>query len=282
MGTIAITGASGFVGGHLRAALAGDGHEIRPLSVRSGVAPDAVDGTDAVIHLAGESVSGRWTAAKRERILASRRDGTRAVVDAIGAATERPSVLVCASAVGYYGDRGDEVLAEDSGPGDGFLSTVCQVWEAEAARVADHGVRAVSVRFGIILARDAEAFRRLLTPAKLGLGGPMGGGRQWWPWVHIDDIVGIVRAALEDERFTGAVNATAPGAERQREVAKALGRAVHRPASLPAPAFALKLLLGGFAEELLGSRRVQPARATELGYAFRHPELDGALADLTG
>lgn len=282
MGTIAITGASGFVGRHLRTAVEADGHEVRGLSVRSGVSAEDVSGASAVVHLAGEPVSGRWNDAKRERILASRRDGTRAVVDAIAAAAERPSVLVCASAVGYYGDRKEERLTETSGPGDGFLSTVCEAWEEEARRAGDHGVRVVSLRFGIILARDAEAFRRLKTPAQLGLGGPMGTGLQWWPWVHIDDVVGIARAAVADERYQGAVNVTAPQAERQQAFARALGHALHRPAFLPAPSFALRLLLGGFAEELLGSRLVEPARATALGYAFRYPRLAAALADLTG
>ena len=282
MSTIAITGATGFVGGHLRAALEADGHDIRPLSVRSGVTPRNIARTSAVIHLAGEPVSGRWTDEKRARILDSRREGTRAVVDAIGAAADRPQALVCASAVGFYGDRAEERLTEAAGPGDGFLSTVCQTWEAEARRAAEHGVRVVSLRFGIILARDADAFRRLLTPARLGLLGPMGSGLQWWPWVHIDDVTGIARAALADERFEGPVNVTAPQPERQGAVARALGHAVHRPAFLKAPGFALNLLLGGFAEELLGSRNVEPARAAALGYAFRYPRLDPALASLIG
>jgi uncharacterized protein (TIGR01777 family) len=189
-------------------------------------------------------------------------------------------VLLCASAVGYYGDRGDAELTERDAPGDGFLSTVCQTWEAEAQRATELGVRVVSLRFGIILARDAEAFRRLARPARLGFGGPMGSGRQWWPWVHVDDVAGIAQAALADDRYHGPVNVTAPNAARQRDVAKALGRVVHRPAVVPAPAFALKLLLGGFAEELLGSRHVLPARVTELGYDFRQPELEPALRDL--
>src|SRR5262249_5302269 len=150
----------------------------------------------AVVHLAGEPVSGRWTDAKRERILASRRNGTRAVVDAIGAAAERPSVLICASAVGFYGDRKEERLTEDSPPGDGFISAVCETWEAEARRASEHGARVVSLRFGLIFARDSEAFRRLLTPARFALGGPVGTGLQWWPWVHVDDVVGIASAAL--------------------------------------------------------------------------------------
>ncbi len=281
MTLIAITGATGFVGTHLRTALEAAGHETRPLSVRNGVAPADVSGADAVIHLAGETVTGRWTAAKKRKILESRRDGTRAVVDAIAAADSPPGVLLSASAVGFYGDRGETVLEEDAPVGDGFLSEVCRVWEAEAARATTHGVRSASLRFGIIFARDAEAFRRLAQPARLGLGGPMASGRQWWPWVHIDDIVGVALAALSDERYTGPVNVTAPTPERQRDVARALGRVLHRPAFLPAPAFALKLALGGFAEELLGSRRVVPAKAQSLGYEFVHPQLEPALEALT-
>ena len=281
MSIIAITGATGFVGTHLRTALEAAGHEIRPLSVRSGVSPTDVSGAAAVLHLAGESVSGRWTAAKRARILDSRRDGTRAVVEAIGGAEERPGVLLSASAVGFYGDRGDTVLTEDQPAGDGFLSEVCRVWEAEAARAAEHGVRSASLRFGIIFARDSEAFRRLAQPARLGLGGPMGSGRQWWPWVHIDDIVGVTLAALADERYAGPVNVTAPAPERQRDVSRTLGRVLHRPAVLPAPSFALRLLLGGFEAELLGSRRALPAKAQSLGYDFVHPVLEPALHDLT-
>ena len=281
MTLIAITGASGFVGKHLHTALAAAGHDIRPLSVRNGITPADVSGADAVIHLAGETVTGRWTAAKRARILDSRRDGTRAVVDAIAGADVRPGVLLSASAVGFYGDRGDTVLTEDAPAGDGFLSEVCRAWEAEAARAGEHGVRSASLRFGVIFARDAEAFRRLAQPARLGLGGPMGSGRQWWPWVHIDDIVGVTLAALADDRYTGPVNVTAPTPERQRDLARTLGRVLHRPAILPAPAFALKLVLGGFAAELLGSRRAVPARALTLGYQFVHPLLEPALEDLT-
>ncbi len=281
MSTIAITGATGFVGSHLRPALEAAGHDVRPLSVRSGIAPADVSGAAAVIHLAGESVSGRWTAAKRTAILESRRTGTRAVVDAIAAAAEPPPVLLSASAVGFYGDRGDTELTEDLPAGDGFLSEVCKVWEAEAARATEHGTRVASLRFGIIFARDSEAFRRLAQPARLGLGGPMGSGRQWWPWVHIDDIVGIALAALADERYTGPVNVTAPAPERQRDVSRTLGRVLHRPAFLPAPRFALKLLLGGFEAELIGSRRALPAKASSLGYTFAHPALEPALQDLT-
>jgi uncharacterized protein (TIGR01777 family) len=173
------------------------------------------------------------------------------------------------------------VLAEDAPSGDGFLSEVCRVWEAEAARAGEHGTRSASLRFGLIFARDAEAFRKLALPTRLGLGGPMGSGRQWWPWVHIDDVVGITLAALDDDRYTGQVNVTAPTPARQRDLARTLGRVLHRPAFLPAPAFALQIALGGFAAELLGSRRAIPAKAQSLGYEFRHPLLEPALEDLT-
>ncbi len=282
MTVIALTGASGFVASHLRPALTGLGHEVRPLSVREGVAAADVEGAAAVIHLAGESVVGRWTTAKREAIMASRRDGTRSLVEAIGAAADRPRVLIAASAVGLYGDRGDETLTEQAEPGVGFMADVARHWEAEAMRAEAAGVRVVRLRFGIILARDGEAWRRLVGPARLGALGPMGSGRQWWPWVHIDDVVGLVLAAVADERYTGAINVTAPAAERQRDLARTLGRILHRPAVLPAPAFALRLILGGFADELLTSRRAVPARAQELGYAFRQPTFEAAARDLLG
>jgi uncharacterized protein (TIGR01777 family) len=280
--TIVITGANGLVGSHLRLALTARGAEIRALSLRAGtIAPGVIDGADAVIHLAGESVAGRWSDAKRAAILQSRQDGTRRVVDAIEAAAVRPRVLIAASAIGYYGDRADEVLTEESARGTGFLADVCEAWEAQAVRAESLGVRVVRLRFGVVEARDAMAFTRLVLPAKLGLGGPLGSGRQWWSWIHIDDLVALVTTALDDDRYAGAFNATSPGPARQRDIAKALGRVLHRPAVLPAPAFALRAILGGFSEELLGSRRVIPARAQGLGFTFRFAEIEAALADLT-
>lgn len=269
------------LGRRLASDLASVGTPVRPLSLRTGsIAPGLLEGVDAVIHLAGEPVAGRWTPTKRAAILASRRDGTRVLVDAMAAASARPRVLVSASAVGYYGERGDEVLTERSARGAGFLSDVCQAWEEQAARAAALGVRVVRIRLGVILARDAIAFRRLLLPARLGLGGPLGSGRQWWSWIHVDDAATLVRTAIADQRYEGAVNATAPGPARQIDIARALGRVVHRPTLLPAPAFALRGLLGGFSVELLGSRRVIPAQAESLGFRFAHPEIEGALADL--
>jgi uncharacterized protein len=190
-------------------------------------------------------------------------------------------VLVSASAVGYYGDRGDEVLTEASPAGTGFVSEVCIAWEAAADEAAAAGTRVTHLRFGIVLARDAEAFQRMLRPAKLGAFGPMGSGRQWWSWIHADDLVGLVLAAIDDPRYAGTLNATAPQPLRQRNVARAFGRVLGRPSFLPAPAFALRALLGGFSSELLDSHRVQPERALGLGYAFRYPEFEGALRALT-
>jgi uncharacterized protein len=282
MTRVLVTGATGFVGSALRERLHARGDEVEGVSLRDGGAPSTaqVDAADAIVNLAGETVEGRWTPAKRAAVLASRVEGTRRLVDALAAAAVRPRVLVSASAIGWYGDRGDEVLDEDSPAGNGFLHEVASAWEAEASRAAEHGVRVVIVRFGLILGRDGGAFPRLLRPTKLLAGGPLGSGRQWWAWVHLDDVTGIVLHALDDGAVGGVLNATAPEPRRQRDLARALGAAVHRPAVTPAPAVALRLLLGGFSSELLSSRRVLPKRTEASGYAFAHPQLEGALADL--
>ena len=231
-------------------------------------------------HLAGESVAGRWTAGKRREIRRSRIEGTRYLVAAIGAiaaSSSRPRVLVSASAIGYYGDRGDRELTEEAAAGDDFLAGVCRDWEREAQGAQSYGVRVVCLRTGIVLGRGGAA-RPLLTLTRLGLGGPLGSGRQWWSWIHIDDLARLVEHAI-DEKLDGPVNATAPEPVRQNSPRR-LGRALRRPALLPAPGFSLRLALGGFAGELLSSRRVIPARALESGFAFRYGELDAALARL--
>ena len=278
---VLVTGASGFVGSALSVVLKARGDTVEPVSLRAGGAPSAVQvaAAGAVVHLAGEPVDGRWTQAKREAIRASRVDGTRRLVDALVGSPARPAVLVSASAIGYYGDRGDEELDEDSAPGGEFLSEVARAWEAEARRATEHGVRVVCVRFGIILGRGGGALARLLPIARLGAGGPLGSGRQWWSWVHMDDVCGLLVHALDGDA-SGALNATAPAAVRQRDFARELGGALHRPAFVPAPAFALRLALGGFSSELLTSKRVLPRRSQEAGYRFRHPDLDAALAGL--
>jgi uncharacterized protein len=281
---VLVTGASGFVGSALRERLHARGDETEGVSLRDAGAPTPaqVEAADAIVNLAGESVDGRWTAAKRDAILTSRVDGTRRLVDAVAAASARPRVLVSASAIGWYGDRGDETLDEDSPGGAGFIYDVASAWEAEATRAADLGVRVVVVRFGLILGRQGGALPRLVRPTRLLAGGPLGSGRQWWAWVHLDDVTGILLHALDDGAVGGVLNATAPDPRRQREFARALGAALHRPAVTPAPAVALRLLLGGFASELLSSRRVVPKRTGASGYAFAHPRLEGALADLVG
>lgn len=295
---VLVSGATGFIGTRLCQELAGAGHEVKALSRDPSAArqaldgiddahawapndepapPTVIEGADAIVHLAAERVNGRWTNAKKERIRNSRAAGTRNLVDAIEASDDRPTVLVSASAIGYYGDRGEEKLTEESGPGDGFLPEVCQRWEEEATRAEELGLRVVRLRIGIVLDAGGGALGAMLLPFKLGIGGPLGSGRQWWSWIHRDDLVGIVRFALENERLTGVYNATAPEPVRQKDFAAVLGDVLHRPAFMPAPAFALKLVLGGFAVELLGSKRVLPGRIAAAGYEFEHPGLREAL-----
>jgi uncharacterized protein (TIGR01777 family) len=289
---VAVTGATGFIGGALCAELARRGHSAvaltrdprRARAVLPGV--DAVawsddhlslPAVDAVVHLAGESVAGRWTTEKKRRIRDSRVGGTRRLVEAIRRVETKPSVLVSVSAVGYYGDRGDETLTEDSAPGDDFLARVCRDWEAEAQRAAEIGVRVVHLRLGVVLDRGGGALAAMLPPFRFGVGGPLGNGGQWFPWVHRADVVGLVLFALETPSATGAINAVAPELVRNRDFTRALASVLHRPAALPAPAFALRLLLGEFSQELLGSRRVLPEQARALGYEFRFPQLAAAL-----
>lgn len=238
----------------------------------------------AVVHLAGEPVAnGRWDAEKRRRIRDSRVTGTRTLVDWLLDRSQRPSVLVSASAVGFYGDRGEELLPESAGAGTGFFPEVVAAWEAEALRARQGGIRVVCLRIGIVLDPEGGALARMLPAFRLGGGGPMGSGRQWFPWVHRDDLLGLLEWALTDEAVSGPVNAVAPGIVRQRDFARTLGRQLRRPALLPAPAFAMKLAFPGLAEEgLLASARVVPQAALDGGYAFRFPELGPALGDLLG
>jgi hypothetical protein len=249
----------------------------------NGVEPPAetLTGCDAVVHLAGEPVFGGLpTAARRARIRASRVDSTRALVAALARRDpgDRPRTLVCASAVGYYGSRGEEILDESARPGRGFLAELCVAWEEAARAAADHGVRVVSLRIGIVLAREGGALPLMARAFRLGVGGRLGSGRQWVPWIQADDLAGLIRAVLDDERFEGPVNAVAPTPVRNRELTHELARAVHRPALLPAPAFVLRALLGDVAGELLDSRRVVPRSAEARGFRFGRPVLRDALA----
>jgi hypothetical protein len=302
-GEILLSGATGLIGGRLLPALGREGHAVRALTRRpesapplaaphrwlrwdgSRVAPEAVAGAEGVVHLAGEPVfAGRLTAARRERILASRVESTRSLVAAIGALPqpERPRVLVCASAVGFYGSRGDERLEEEAPPGRGFLAEVCRAWEAEALAAARHGVRCVTLRIGIVLAREAGALPKMALPFRLGLGGRLGDGRQWVPWIHADDVVSLIRAALRDDGYAGPLNAVAPEPVRNAELTRALARVLHRPAFFAVPAFALRAALGELSGELLGSRRCVPRRALARGFSFRFATLEPALAEELG
>ncbi len=298
---VLITGATGFLGRRLCERLQREGHQIVALSrdperarrhvtllesayrweaLTSEPPREAFEGVEAVAHLAGETISGRWTPEKKRRIHESRVQGTRSLVEALSPLDERPKVLVSASAIGYYGDRGEEIVTEDAPPGTGFLADVCRDWEWEAARAEELDLRVVRLRIGIVLGPGGGALQTMLPLFKLGLGGPLGSGRQWWSWVHRDDVVGLIEFALQNEELSGPVNATAPNPIHQREFAKTLGRVLKRPAVLPAPAFALKLVLGEFANELLSSTRAMPERAQQAGFRFEYQELDGALRQL--
>lgn len=300
---VLVTGASGFIGRRVVQVLREGGHIVdatsrNPDRARDSLADvdtlhrwspgdepvpaDAVRAADAVIHLLGESVAGYWTDAKKRRIRDSRVIGTRNLVAGIEAvpAPDRPRALLGASAIGYYGDRGDERLTEESAPGDDFLAGVCAAWEHEVSRAEGLGVRVSALRTGLVLGEDGGLLGVMVPVWKLCLGGPMGSGRQLWPWVHVDDVAGMYRWALE-EAVAGPINAVGPEPVTQAAFAKALGRAVGRPAVVPVPAFALRLVLGEFATESLSSHRVVPERALREGYAFRYPDLDGALAAAT-
>jgi hypothetical protein len=239
--------------------------------------------TDAIVNLAGESLAaGRWTAERKAEIRRSRIEGTRAIVNAITTADPRPKVLVNASAVGYYGDRGDEPLDETSRPGTGFLARVCVEWEAEARRAEALGVRVVLLRTGVVIAPDGGAVSAMLLPFRAALGGRLGSGRQWISWVHRDDVIGLIRDVVAKEEYAGAVNATSPNPVTNRDFTRALARAVHRPAVLPVPGIALRLLFGEMATTLLTGQRVLPRVAERTGYQWREPELPAALETSVG
>ncbi len=300
MQTLLVSGATGLIGGRLLATYAREGPRVLALTrspARAAAAlgarhaavgwdgvrvpGDALAEADALLHLAGEPVFGGLpTPSRLARIRSSRVDSTRAIVAGIAAlpAQRRPRALVCASAVGIYGSRGDEELPEEAPPGEGFLADLCRDWENTALGAEAYGVRVVCLRFGIVLAAEGGALALMARIFRLGLGGRLGSGRQWVPWIHADDAVGLVRRALEDPGLDGPVNVVAPGCVRNAELTRALAARLHRPALLPAPAFAVRAVLGPLAGELLGSRRVVPRRAGQLGHAFAHPGLESALA----
>lgn len=295
---ILVTGSTGLVGTAVVKALASDGHTLcrllRPESKTTSRAKDGFNvawnpatgelggagvGPDAVVNLAGASIAGgRWTKDRKVLLRTSRIDTTQALVRALAKMNVRPRVLVSASAIGIYGDRGDEVLTEESKPGTDFLAGLAQEWEAEAWKAEVLGIRVVLARFGIILARHGGALAKMLLPFRLGAGGRLGSGRQWMSWVTLPDVIGMIRFAIGNNGVRGAVNVVAPQPVQNAEFTKVLARALHRPALLPAPTFALRLALGEMADALLlSSQRVQPQKLQQLGHSFLRPELHSAL-----
>ena len=298
---ILVTGASGMIGRALCDELLSRGDQVVGLSrdperARGGnpaatwhrweptlerPPAEAFEGVDGVVHLLGERIDQRWSEEAKRKIMETRRTGTHNLVGAIAGLERRPAVLVSQSAVGYYGDRGEDVLDETAGPGASFDSEVVQAWEQAASEVEAAGVRLAILRSGQVLATDGGMLSALLTPFKLGVGGPLAGGAQYVSWIHIDDELGLLLWALDSATVSGVVNATAPNPVTNRELSKALGRALGRPAVVPVPGLVLDLKFGReFGKVLRGGQRVVPKRAQELGYGFRHPEIDEALRDL--
>jgi uncharacterized protein (TIGR01777 family) len=293
---VTITGATGRIGARLVAALRGRGDEVTVLSrdadrARAALGVDAVAwqptdapapaealaGRDGVIHLAGEDVAQRWSEDAKRRLRESRELGTRNLVAGLRAADPRPGVLVSASAVGYYGPHGDEPVTEATPPGDDFLAGICVAWEREAAAAEELGVRVVRMRTGVVLDRGGGALAKMLPFFRLGIGGPVAGGRQRLPWIHLDDLAGMYLAALDGAAWTGPVNATAPDPPTNKAFSRALGRALHRPAFAPVPGFAVRLLYGEMADIVVTGQRAVPERALALGFRHAHPDLDEAL-----
>ncbi len=276
IGTVAITGASGFIGRQLAKRLQREGITVRPISLRGPLAPDALAGCDAVVNLAGEPIAQRWTPEVRGRIMTSRMIGTRKLVLAMQ--EHRPQVLVSASAVGYYGSRGDTILTEAEPAADDFLGRVAKMWENEARLAENLGVRVARIRIGMVLGPNGGALQKMLLPFKLGLGGPIGGGQQWMSWIHVADLCSLTLFLLKESTVRGALNAVSPNPVRNAEFTKALGEAVHRPAFIPVPAFAIKALFGEMSEVVLGSQRAIPDAAIRQGFTFDYSDIYGALA----
>ena len=297
---VLVTGATGTIGRAICERLAAEGHSIVVLSRRpenARVVPgaqafrwdaerevppvEAWAGVDAVVHLAGEPVAGgRWTDEQKRRIRDSRVLGTRHLIDGMKALANPPRVLVSASAVGYYGNRGDAQLDESSAPGEGYLVDVCREWERQSERAREFGVRVVLLRIGVVLSKTGGALEKMLLPFKLGLGGRLGSGRQWFPWIHLDDIVGIVQHALATPEAQGPLNGAAPGIVTNEEFTRQFAAALHRPVFFPVPEFALRLMMGEMAAVVLASQRVLPKATIAAGYQFKFPDLTPALVDV--
>ena len=298
---VAVTGATGFIGKRLIEEFGREGIEFlvitrSPSRARQvfpqaagilewdppdgGLNPSDLAGLDGVVNLAGATVAQRWTARAKDAIRNSRVDSTRLIVDAITGSDSPPPVLVSTSAIGFYGPHDSTRLNEDSPPGSDYLAEVCRQWEAESQKAAASGIRVVNPRFGIVLGRGGGAMANMLTPFKLGVGGPIGGGRQWMSWVHIDDVAGLLTHSLTNDSLSGPVNVTAPEPATNRDFSKTLGRVLHRPAILPTPVFMLRLGFGEFADILATGQRVLPEKALAAGYHFRFSKLQEALAEV--
>jgi hypothetical protein len=295
---VIVTGSTGLVGRALIRSLLADGHEVTRLvrgdaqgfrapgtaavhwdPERGEIDSKELEGHDAAVHLAGESVAeGRWDEEKKRRIRESRMKGTSLLAGALAGLGAKPGVLVSASATGFYGDRGAEVLREESASGGDFLSDVCREWEKATLQASQAGIRVVHLRIGVVLSGEGGALPKMLTPFKLGVGGKVGSGSQYMNWIALEDLIGVIRRAVEDETLRGPVNAVAPQQVTNAEFTKALGRVLGRPTIFAVPAFAARLAFGEVADALLlASTRVEPARLKEIGYKFKHPEIEGAL-----
>lgn len=272
---VAITGASGFLGRALSERLRASGHNVTAISLRTQPPPESLAGCQAVVNLAGEPVAQRWTAETRERISISRIQGTRSLVAALR--KHPPALLVSASAVGYYGSRGDEILTEDSPPSSDFLGQVAVGWEQEARAAEEFGVRVVTPRIGVVLGRGGGALAQMQLPFRLGVGGRLGTGEQWMSWIALDDLVSLIEFAIGDAALSGPVNAVAPNPVTNAVFTRELAAALHRPAIFPVPAFALKILFGEMSQILLGGQRVIPQAALRAGFQFHFADLGQAL-----
>jgi uncharacterized protein (TIGR01777 family) len=288
---VLVSGSSGLIGTALVPALKASGYEVVRLVRRASsgngqigwdpartLSPESVSGFDSVVHLAGESIVGRWTEAKKRRILESRVQGTRNLVEALAQAPQRPRVLISGSASGYYGDRGDEILREDSPPGQAFTSELCRQWEAATQAAASAGIRTAQIRLGVVLSAAGGALKKMLPPFRMGVGGNVGNGRQWFSWVDMQDVIGAIQHILKTDGLQGPVNLASPKPVTNAEFTKTLASMLLRPAILPMPAFAARLVFGQMGDELLlASQRLEPSKLLAGGYVFEKPDLRMAL-----